>query len=393
MAYIHELKAWPGFRWNQERLAEKLYSVHHRQGRLIGRMEALGFKLRAEATLETLTEDVIKSSEIEGEVLDRNQVRSSIARRLGMDIGALTPADRNVEGVVEMMLDATQKFPEPLSAERLFGWHGSLFPTGRSGMTKIKVAAWRDDTTGPMQVVSGPIGRERVHYEAPAADRLDLYEAAVHWLAAPASSGDRFAFAPTAFRFHSRPSLKIQDGCDNRCAYCRVCLARGPSVSLEPTRLLERVRALEAAGAPEIVLTGVNLSQYRAVGLDFSALLGWLLAETDRVAFRISSWEPDRVDDAFLAVFLASRVRPHLHLAAQSGSDVTLRAMGRHYGAARLLAAVADLRRVKVDPFLGADLICGFPGETDAQFGQTLALAEQADFAWIHAYHPIPKLF
>ena len=226
---------------------------------------------------------------------------------------------------------------------------------------------------------------------AAAADRLDLYEAAVHWLAAPASSGDRFAFAPTAFRFHSRPSLKIQDGCDNRCAYCRVCLARGPSVSLEPTRLLERVRALEAAGAPEIVLTGVNLSQYRAVGLDFSALLGWLLAETDRVAFRISSWEPDRVDDAFLAVFSASRVRPHLHLAAQSGSDVTLRAMGRHYGAARLLAAVADLRRVKVDPFLGADLICGFPGETDAQFGQTLALAEQADFAWIHAFTYSPR--
>jgi len=173
VAYIHELKAWPEFRWNQERLTEKLYSVHHRQGRLIGRMEALGFKLRAEATLETLTVDVIKSSEIEGEVLDRNQVRSSIARRLGMDIGALTPADRNVEGVVEMMLDATQKFTEPLSVERLFGWHASLFPTGRSGMTKIKVGAWRDDMTGPMQVVSGPIGRERVHHQAPAADRLD----------------------------------------------------------------------------------------------------------------------------------------------------------------------------------------------------------------------------
>jgi len=173
VAYIHELKAWPGFRWNQERLTEKLYSVHHRQGRLIGRMEALGFKLRAEATLETLTVDVIKSSEIEGEVLDRNQVRSSIARRLGMDIGALTPADRNVEGVVEMMLDATQKFTAPLTVERLFGWHASLFPTGRSGMIKIKVGAWRDDTTGPMQVASGPIGRTRVHYEAPAADRLD----------------------------------------------------------------------------------------------------------------------------------------------------------------------------------------------------------------------------
>jgi Fic family protein len=135
-------------------------------------MEAIGFKLRAEAALETLTEDVIKSSEIEGEMLDKDQVRSSIARRLGMDIGALTPADRNVEGVVEMMLDATQKFAEPLTTERLFGWHASLFPTGRSGMTKITVGGWRDDKTGPMQVVSGPMSHERVHYEAPAADRL-----------------------------------------------------------------------------------------------------------------------------------------------------------------------------------------------------------------------------
>jgi Fic family protein len=171
--YIHELTAWPGFRWNQERLADKLAAVRHRQGRLIGRMEALGFQLRAEAALETLTEEVIKSSEIEGEILDKDQVRSSIARRLGMDIGALTPADRNVEGVVEMMLDATQKFAEPLTAERLFGWHASLFPTGRSGMTKIAVGGWRDDKTGPMQVVSGPIGRERVHYEAPAANHLN----------------------------------------------------------------------------------------------------------------------------------------------------------------------------------------------------------------------------
>src|SRR5579885_3148715 len=119
--YIHELKAWPKFRWDHEWLASKLAAVRHRQGPLIGRMEALGFKLRAEAALETLTEEVIKSSEIEGEILDKDQVRSSIARRLVMDIGALTPADRNVEGVVEMMLDATQKFADPLTVERLFG--------------------------------------------------------------------------------------------------------------------------------------------------------------------------------------------------------------------------------------------------------------------------------
>jgi len=170
--YIHELPGWPDFRWDQKRLAEPLAEVRHRQGRLIGRMEALGFRLQAEANLESLTEEVLKSSEIEGEILDKDQVRSSIARRLGMDIGALTPADRDVEGVVEMMLDATQKYAHPLTAERLFGWHAALFPTGRSGMRKIIVGAWRDDTAGAMQVVSGPMGRERVHYEAPAANRL-----------------------------------------------------------------------------------------------------------------------------------------------------------------------------------------------------------------------------
>ena len=170
--YIHELKDWPRFRWEEAALAERLAAVRHRQGRLIGRMEALGFDLRSEAVLATLTEDVLKSSEIEGEILDKEQVRSSIARRLGMDVGALAQVDRNVEGVVEMMLDATQKFSEPLTDERLFAWHAALFPTGRSGMTKIIVGAWRDDSGGPMQVVSGPIGRERVHYEAPKASRL-----------------------------------------------------------------------------------------------------------------------------------------------------------------------------------------------------------------------------
>jgi len=146
--------------------------VRHRQGRLIGRMEGLGFQLRTEAVLHTLTEDVLKSSEIEGEKLDRDQVRSSIARRLGIDIGGLTPADRDVEGVVEMMLDATQHYDLPLTSQRLFDWHAALFPTGRSGMSRINVGAWRDDKKGPMQVVSGPIGKERVHYEAPAAARL-----------------------------------------------------------------------------------------------------------------------------------------------------------------------------------------------------------------------------
>lgn len=171
--HIHELPEWPGLHWNQERLAQPLAQVRHRQGVLIGHMGALGFNLRQEAVLQTLTTDVIKSSEIEGERLDPEQVRSSIARRLGMDVGALKPADRDVEGVVEMMLDATRNYNRPLTAERLFGWHAALFPTGRSGMRRITVGAWRDDREGPMQVVSGPMGKERVHFEAPAAPRLE----------------------------------------------------------------------------------------------------------------------------------------------------------------------------------------------------------------------------
>lgn len=172
IAYIHQRPDWPRFTWDGEALIEPLAAVRHRQGRLLGRMEALGFDLRSEALLQTLTQDVLKSSEIEGERLDKAQVRSSIARRLGLDAGALTPVDRAVEGVVEMMLDATQAYRAALSAERLFAWHAALFPTGRSGMARIVVGGWRDGRSGPMQVVSGPLGRERVHFEAPAAERL-----------------------------------------------------------------------------------------------------------------------------------------------------------------------------------------------------------------------------
>ena len=172
-SYIHELENWPSFHWSHEKLASRLAAVRHRQGRLVGKMEGLGFQLRAEAVLQSLTEETIKSSEIEGEILDREQVRSSIARRLGMDIGGLTPIDRHVEGVVEMTLDATQSFAGTLTKDRLLDWHAALFPTGRSGMNRIEVGAWRTETSGPMQVVSGPFGRERVHYEAPEAARLD----------------------------------------------------------------------------------------------------------------------------------------------------------------------------------------------------------------------------
>lgn len=170
--YIHQRPEWPSFTWDEGKISEHLASVRHYQGKLLGRMESLGFHLRAEASLTVITLDVLKSSEIEGEILNSDQVRSSIARRLGMEIAGLVPADRHVDGVVDMMLDATQNFKSPLTQKRLLGWHAALFPTGFSGMVKITVGAFRDDKNGPMQVVSGPLGRERVHFEAPAAAYL-----------------------------------------------------------------------------------------------------------------------------------------------------------------------------------------------------------------------------
>jgi Fic family protein len=164
--YIHQLDNWPNFSWRPDEVIKLLSEVRNLQGRVLGRMESLGFDLRNEATLETLTLDVVKSTEIEGEILDFNQVRSSIARRLGMEIAGSVESDRNVDGMVEMMLDATQNCFKPLTAERLFNWHAALFPTGRSGMYKISVAEWRTDSTGPMQVVSGAMGKEKVHFQA-----------------------------------------------------------------------------------------------------------------------------------------------------------------------------------------------------------------------------------
>jgi Fic family protein len=170
--YIHNLPDWPHFRLDHQRLAEKLAAVRHEQGRLLGRMESLGFPQRQRAVLDTLTMDVLKSSEIEGETLNLEMVRSSIARRMGMEIGGLQAVDREVEGVVEMMLDATGNYSQLLTTERLFAWHSSLFPSGRSGMKRIATGTWRTDSDGPMQVVSGPMGHERVHFEAPAASRV-----------------------------------------------------------------------------------------------------------------------------------------------------------------------------------------------------------------------------
>lgn len=171
--WIHEHPNWPNFTWDSDKLAFKLSDVRHHQGRLIGRMESLGFELKQKANLDMLTSDVVTSSAIEGEVLNAVEVRSSIARRLGMDVAGLPHPGRDVEGIVEMMLDATQLCLKPLSKERLFDWHASLFPTERSGMHRIIVGCWRTINSGPMQVVSGPIGREKIHFTAPSADRLE----------------------------------------------------------------------------------------------------------------------------------------------------------------------------------------------------------------------------
>ena len=170
--YIHERPEWPRFRYDETKLLPLVAEVRHRQGRLIGKMAGLGFQQRAEASLSNLTAEIIKSNAIEGNFLDVDEVRSSIARRLGMDAGGVTLASRDVEGVVEMMLDATRGFASALTRERLFGWHACLFPSGRSGMRKIGVGRWRTQESAPMQVVSGPIGKERIHFEAPSAERL-----------------------------------------------------------------------------------------------------------------------------------------------------------------------------------------------------------------------------
>lgn len=172
--FIYQNVNWPEFTWNSNVFLDKLSEARNLQGRLLGKMETLGFDLRNEALLETLTLDVIKSSEIEGEFLNPGQVRSSIARRLGIEIAGMVDSDRNVEGVVEMMLDATQKCFAPITFDRLFDWHAALFPTERSGMYKITVADWRKDTTGPMQVVSGALGKEKVHFQAPESDLVEV---------------------------------------------------------------------------------------------------------------------------------------------------------------------------------------------------------------------------
>lgn len=171
--YIHEKENWTDFTWDNQKVMLKLGEARNQQGRLFGKMETLGFDLQNEAVLNTLTLDVVKSSEIEGEFLEMEKVRNSIARKLGIEIAGAVDSERHIDGIVEMMLDATQKYYLPLTKDRLFGWHAALFPTGWSNLYKITVADWRQDSTDPMQVISGPMGKEKVHFQAPSSDRIE----------------------------------------------------------------------------------------------------------------------------------------------------------------------------------------------------------------------------
>jgi threonylcarbamoyladenosine tRNA methylthiotransferase MtaB len=220
-----------------------------------------------------------------------------------------------------------------------------------------------------------------------------LHAAILDWFTSldQTARADPFVFeqglAEYAASPRSRPFLKIQDGCGNACTYCAVTIARGPSVSLDKTAVLERLRSLEDAGFSEAVLTGVNICRYP----DLAGLIVYLLENTDRIRLRLSSLEPDAVDDRLLQAVSLPRVRPHFHLSVQSGSDAVLARMGRRYGAVAVERAFAGLRAVKDDPFLAGDIITGFPGETEADFAATYTLCEKAAFAWIHAFPFSPR--
>ncbi len=270
MPFIHENANWPQFGWSNDVLSPVLAALRYREGQLIGRMQSLGFALRQEASLNTLTDDVVKSSAIEGENLNREEVRSSIARRLGMDVGGLIASNRDVEGIVEMMLDATQRFAEPLTDERLFGWHAALFPTGRSSMQRIAVGDWRPKEAGPMQVVSGPYGREKVHFEAPTADRLQSEMAKfLKWFNAPPSIDPVLRAGVALFWFVSIHPLEDGNGRVAR-AIADMSLARADGSK-------DRFYSMSAQIEAEKRDYYDRLKAQQRNGLDITPWLSWFL--------------------------------------------------------------------------------------------------------------------
>jgi Fic family protein len=274
--YIYQRTDWPNFRWDSERLAHKLAAVRYRQGQLFGRIEAFGIRLRDEAVLHTLTEEAVKSSEIEGQLLNRDQVRSSLARRLGVDIGALAPSDRYVDGVVHMILDATRNYDTPITRERLFGWHAALFPTGYSGLAKITVGTWRTDEAGPMQIVSGPCGREQVHYEAPAAQNIDTEMGAfIAWFNEGQPDLDPILKAATAHLwFETIHPFDDGNGRIGR-ALCDMMLARSECSA-------QRFYSISAQIEAEQATYYEQLEAMQKGDLDITAYLDWFLDCIDR---------------------------------------------------------------------------------------------------------------
>jgi Fic family protein len=298
--YIHERPDWPKLRWDDTKLSFLLADVRYRQGRLLGRMEGLGFQLRSEANLTTLTTEVVKTSVIEGEQLDADAVRSSIARKLGLDVGATSPASRDVEGIVEMMLDATQKYAQRLTAERLFDWHSALFPAGRSGIRRITGGAWRTPESGPMQVVSGSLGRERVHFEAPSAERVEAEMSAfLDWFEATTGIDPVIRAGVAHFWFVTIHPFEDGNGRIAR-AIADMALARAEGIA-------ERFYSASAQIEAERKQYYLQLERSQGGGVDITSWLEWFLsclgralarAETDlaNVLRKAQVWE--RINEA-----------------------------------------------------------------------------------------------
>ncbi len=275
MGFIHQLDHWPAFAWDSEALVALLGAVRHEQGKHLGKMGALGFRTRAEANLVVLTEDVVKSWAIEGETLNPEEVRSSIARRLGIEVSGLPPAGREVDGVVEMMLDATQHYSNPLTADRLFGWHAALFPTARSGLRRITVGAWRPAETDPMQVVSGPIGREKVHFEAVSAERLESEMVRfLEWFNSPQAIDPVLAAGIAHFWFITIHPFEDGNGRMAR-AISDMALARADGSK-------DRFYSLSAQIEAERRQYYLQLEAAQRGSLDITAWLQWFLGCLDR---------------------------------------------------------------------------------------------------------------
>lgn len=275
MAYIHDKADWPHLTWDTESLAPPLSAVRHRQGLLVGRLSALGLEARHEAELAALTADVVKSSAIEGEQLPPDEVRSSIARRLGIPVGGLSEASRTVEGVVQMMLDATQRYDEPLTTQRLFDWHSALFPVGHGARSRLTIGAWRRDEQGPMQVVSGSLAEPRVHFEAPAAERVPGEMAQfLDWMNAPTVQDPVLRAAVAHFWFVTIHPFDDGNG--------RIARAIADLVLARADGRRERFYSMSAQIEAERAEYYRQLERAQRGGLDITGWILWFLGCLDR---------------------------------------------------------------------------------------------------------------